>query len=73
MAPASSSFAGAACFVLLLVLAGASVSHGSFLGRRVLSGVSGPLFFVTSPEFIQNKQIENSSSSFMIEIGRHAV
>ncbi|RLM66312.1 uncharacterized protein C2845_PM16G21710 [Panicum miliaceum] len=37
MAPASSSFAGAACFVLLLVLAGASVSHGSFLGRRVLS------------------------------------
>ncbi|RLM73958.1 uncharacterized protein C2845_PM15G23200 [Panicum miliaceum] len=38
MAPASSSsFAGVACFVLLLVLAGASVSHGSFLGRCVLS------------------------------------
>ncbi|XP_062183771.1 uncharacterized protein LOC133887806 [Phragmites australis] len=37
MAPASSSSAGVACAVLLLFLAGAPVSHGSFEGRRVLS------------------------------------
>ncbi|CAM0145213.1 unnamed protein product [Urochloa decumbens] len=40
MAPASSS-AGVVCLVVLLVLAGASVSHGSFLGRSVLSGEQG--------------------------------
>ncbi|GJN26251.1 hypothetical protein PR202_gb14169 [Eleusine coracana subsp. coracana] len=37
MAPASSSSAGVVGVVLLLFLAGASVSHGSFEGRRVLS------------------------------------
>ncbi|TKW06905.1 hypothetical protein SEVIR_7G271600v4 [Setaria viridis] len=41
MAPASSSPAGVACFVVLLVLAGASVSHGSFQGRSVLSDEQG--------------------------------
>ncbi|KAF8651349.1 hypothetical protein HU200_063605 [Digitaria exilis] len=41
MAPAASSSAGVVFFVLLLVLAGASVSHGSFQGRRVLSDEQG--------------------------------
>ncbi|TVU16312.1 hypothetical protein EJB05_39869 [Eragrostis curvula] len=41
MAPASSSPAGVVCVLLLLFLAGASVSHGSFEGRRVLSDDRG--------------------------------
>ncbi|XP_066350184.1 uncharacterized protein [Miscanthus floridulus] len=41
MAPASSSSAGVAPLLLLLLLAGASVAHGSFQARRALSDGQG--------------------------------